>query len=83
MGAAATTVSFLAWGAVADRFDALTAMRYGSLIGFAGLLAYALAPGLAVLLIAALAIGASGSSIEVGVAGVISDHTPSRRAQRR
>ena len=75
-GAAATTVSFLAWGAVADRFDALAAMRHGSLIGLAGLIGYAIAPGLAVLLIAALAIGVANSSIEVGVAGVISDNTP-------
>ena len=75
-GAAATTVSFLAWGAVADRFDALAAMRYGSLIGLAGLVGYAVAPGLAVLLVAALAIGVANSSIEVGVAGVISDNTP-------
>jgi MFS family permease len=74
--ASATTVSFLAWGAVADRFDALAAMRYGSLIGLAGLIAYALAPALAVLLVAALAIGVANSSIDVGVAGVISDNTP-------
>jgi len=75
-GAAATTVSFLAWGTVADRFDPLAAMRYGSLIGLAGLVGYAVAPGLAVLLLAALAMGVAGSSIEVGVAGVISDNTP-------
>jgi DHA1 family inner membrane transport protein len=74
--ASATTVSFLAWGAVADRFDALAAMRYGSLIGLAGLIAYALAPALVVLLVAALAIGVANSSIDVGVAGVISDNTP-------
>jgi MFS family permease len=76
LGAAATTVSFLAWGAVADRFNPIAAMRYGSLIGLCGLVAYALAPGLAVLLVAALAIGLSNSSIDVGIAGVISDHTP-------
>ncbi len=76
MGAAATTVSFLAWGAVADRFDALAAMRWGSIVGLGGLLAYAVAPGVAVLWIAAVAIGVSNSSIEVGVAGVISDQTP-------
>jgi len=76
MGAVATTLSFLAWGAVADRFDGLAAMRYGSLIGLAGLIAYAVAPGLVVLLVAALAIGISNSSIEIGVADVISDHTP-------
>jgi MFS family permease len=76
LGAAATTVSFLVWGAVADRFDPLAAMRFGSLIGLGGLVAYALAPGLAVLLVAALAIGLSNSSIDVGIAGVISDNTP-------
>jgi DHA1 family inner membrane transport protein len=76
LGAAATTVSFLAWGAVADRFDALAAMRWGSIVGLGGLLAYAVAPGVAVLWIAAVAIGVSNSSIEVGVTGVISDHTP-------
>ena len=76
LGAAATTISFLAWGAIADRFDGLAAMRYGSLIGLAGLIDYAFAPGLPVLLIAALAIGLSSSSIEVGIAGVISDQTP-------
>jgi MFS family permease len=74
-GAAATTVSFLAWGAIADRFDPLAAMRYGSVIGLGGLFAYAVAPGLAVLLVAALAIGVANSSIEVGIAGVISDST--------
>ena len=76
LSAAATTVSFLVWGAVADRFDALAAMRWGSIVGLMGLLAYAVAPGYAVLLPAAIAIGVSGSSIEVGVSGVISDHTP-------
>lgn len=75
-GSAATTVSFLAWGAVADRRDPLAAMRYGSLIGFGGLVGYALAPGLAVLLVSALAMGVAGASIEVGIAGVISNNTP-------
>lgn len=76
IGAAATTVSFLVWGTVADRYDGLAAMRWGSIIGLVGLLTYAIAPGYAVLLPAALAIGISNSSIEIGVSGVISDHTP-------
>jgi sugar phosphate permease len=75
-GAAATTVSFLAWGTVADRYDPLAAMRYGSLIGLSGLVGYAVAPGLLVLLVSALAMGIAGSSIEVGIAGVISENTP-------
>ena len=76
LSAGATTVSFLIWGTVADRFDPLAAMRWGSILGLVGLLVYALAPGYALLLPAALAIGISNSSIEVGVSGVISDHTP-------
>ncbi len=66
LGAAATTVSFLAWGAVADRSDALAAMRWGSIVGLGGLLAYVVAPGVAFLWIGAVAIGVSSSSIEVG-----------------
>ncbi len=74
--AVATTVSFLIWGAVSDRVDVLAPMRFGSIIGLGGLLAYAVAPGVVVLWLAAIAIGTSNSSIEIGVAGVISAETP-------
>lgn len=74
--AVATTVSFLIWGAVSDRVDVLAPMRFGSIIGLAGLIAYAVAPGVAVLWLAAIAIGTANSSIEIGVAGVISAETP-------
>ena len=74
--AAATTLSFLLWGAVADRRGPLVAMRLGSALGLSALVAYALAPGVGVLWIAAVAAGAGGASIDVGVASVVSDHTP-------
>ncbi len=74
--AVATTISFLIWGAVSDRVDVLAPMRFGSIIGLGGLLAYALAPGVVVLWLAAIAIGTANSSIEIGVAGVISAETP-------
>lgn len=74
--AVATTVSFLIWGAVSDHVDVLAPMRFGSIIGLGGLVAYALAPGVAVLWLAAVAIGTANSSIEIGVAGVISAETP-------
>ncbi|MBI3747545.1 MAG: MFS transporter [Chloroflexi bacterium] len=74
--AAATTISFLIWGAVSDHVDVLAPMRFGSIIGLGGLIAYALAPGVAVLWLAAVAIGTANSSIEIGVAGVISAETP-------
>lgn len=76
VGAGATTLSFLMWGAVADRFGALAPLRIGSLIGLGGLLAYALAPAVAVLWVAAAAIGACNASIEIGVTAVISEETP-------
>ncbi len=73
--AVATTVAFLAWGAITDRWGALVAMRVGSLLGLASLLAVAVAPGLGFLWFAALAGGIAGASIDVGIASVISDQT--------
>ena len=74
--AGATTLSFLVWGAVADRRGPLVAMRLGSAFGLAALVAYALAPNVAVLWISAVAAGAGSASIDVGIAAVVSDHTP-------
>jgi MFS family permease len=76
LGALATTVSYIAWGVVADRRGPITPMRLGSALGLAGLMAYALAPGVALVWLASVALGVSGSSIEVGIAGVISEETP-------
>ena len=74
--AGATTVMFLVWGAVADRRGPLVAMRLGTALGLGALVAYALAPNVAVLWVAALAAGAGGASIDVGIASIVSDHTP-------
>lgn len=76
LSAVATTVSFLIWGAVSDRVDVLAPMRFGSVIGLVGLFLYAVAPNVLVLWVASVAIGTSGPSIEIGVAGVISAETP-------
>ena len=61
MTAAATTLSFLVWGAVCDRRGPLVAMRLGSALGLLALIAYALAPDVAVLWVAAVAAGAGGA----------------------
>jgi MFS family permease len=74
--AGATTFSFLVWGALADRRGPLVAMRLGSALGLAALVAYALAPHVTVLWIAAVAAGAGSASIDVGIASIVSDHTP-------
>ncbi len=75
LAAVATTVAFLGFGAITDRWDALVAMRLGSLLGLAGLFAYAVAPGLGFLWFAAVVGGIAGASIDVGIAAVISDQT--------
>ena len=74
--AGATTISFLVWGTVADRRGPLVAMRLGSTLGLAALVAYALAPDVTVLWVAAVAAGAGSASIDVGIASIVSDHTP-------
>jgi MFS family permease len=51
-------------------------MRLGSAFGLAALVAYALAPNVTVLWISAVAAGAGSASIDVGIASVVSDHTP-------
>jgi MFS family permease len=75
LAAVATTVSFLVWGAVADRFGPLVALRAGSAIGLSALVAYALAPDVAILWVAAIAAGAGSASIDVGITSVVSDQT--------
>ena len=73
--AAATTLSYLTWGAVADRRGPLVAMRLGSALGLAALVAYALAPDVTVLWIAAVGAGAANAANDVGITSVVSDHT--------
>ncbi len=73
--AVATTVAFLAWGAIADRFGAIASLRLGSTAGLITLVAYALAPDVAVLWIAAVAAGISSAAIDVGLTAIISDQT--------
>jgi MFS family permease len=75
LAATATTVAFPVWGAVADRYGALTALRTGSVLGVVSLVGYAFAPNVVVLWAMALALGAANASIDVGIASVISDQT--------
>ena len=73
--AAATTVSFMVWGSVVDRRGPMVALRLGSVLGLVSLVAYAFAPTVAVLWVAAVAAGAASASIDVGWAAVISEQT--------
>ena len=73
--AVSTTVAYLVWGMVSDRHGPLIAIRIGSAIGLIALVGYALAPDVAVLWIAALGAGTASASVDVAIAGVVSDHT--------
>jgi len=75
MTAGATTVFFLVFGAVSDRRGPLVAMRIGTTLGLVALVAYALAPDVRVLWVAAVGAGAANASIDVGIAAAVSDHT--------
>jgi hypothetical protein len=75
VSAIATTLSFLAWGVAADRFRSPIPLRLGSAIGLGGLVAYALAPGIAALWVATAALGACNSAIELGFLAAISEGT--------
>ena len=76
LAAVATTVAFPVWGVVADRHGSLAPLRYGSAIGLVALVAYAFAPSVVVLWIAAVCAGIGSASIDVGIAAAVSDHTP-------
>jgi MFS family permease len=81
LASVSTTIAFLVWGAVADRFGGLVAIRIGSAIGVTSLIGYAFAPDVAVLWLAALASGTASASVDVAIAAVVSDETPlARRA---
>ena len=75
MTAGSTTIFYLVFGAVSDRFGPLTALRVGTSLGLLALIAYALAPDVRILWFAAIGAGAASASIEVGIATAVSDHT--------
>jgi MFS family permease len=76
LAASATTVAFPIWGLVADRFGALAPLRVGSAVGLISVVAYAVAPSVVVLWLAALTAGVASASIDVGIAAAVSDQTP-------
>jgi MFS family permease len=76
LAALAATVASLIWGALADRRGAMTGMRIGSVLGVISLVAYAFAPAVGVLWIAAVLIGVANASIDIGLPSVMSEQVP-------
>ena len=79
----ATVISCLAWGALADRRGGLSAIQMGSVLGFVSLIAYALAPSVGFVLIAAACVGLANASTDVGLAAVLGEHTTLEIGPRR
>ncbi len=75
LNALATTIAFLVWGMVSDRFGALVGMRLGGAAGVLSLVGYALAPDVSVLYVAAILGGIASASIDVGIGAVVSEQT--------
>lgn len=73
--AIATTMAFIVWGLVADRFGSSLVLALGSAFGFAAIVTYALAQDVSVLWIAAIAGGIASASIDLGISSFISDRT--------
>ena len=76
LGAAATTLSYFAWGAAADRFGPLLLLRVGSVVGLAALVVVALTPTVLLLWPATIAAGVAGAAIDLGINTTLSDETP-------
>jgi MFS transporter len=72
---AATTASYPFWGMATDRLGPASTLRIGGVFGVASLAGYALAPTLALLLPAAIALGAANASIDVGLNAYVSGET--------
>jgi len=75
LGAGATTLSYYAWGAAADRFGPIRLLRLGSVIGLGALLVIAVTPSVALLWPAMVAAGVASAAIDLGISMTLSDET--------
>ncbi len=76
LGGIATTASYVAWGALVDRFGHTLGLRAGAFLGTASVACVALAPGFAVLAAASVAAGLSNAAMDLGTQGALAHHTP-------
>jgi MFS family permease len=71
LAAGSTTISYLAWGTLADRRGHPALLRGGSILGLLSLLAYTAAPSVALLWVAAVCAGLASAGIDLGLQSVI------------
>jgi MFS family permease len=76
VGAAATMVSYTVWGTAADRLGYAAALRAGAAFGVLAVACVAVAPTMAVMVVAAVAGGLSNAGLDIGIQGAMASHTP-------
>jgi MFS family permease len=74
-GAVSTTLAYPVWGAATDRIGSLTVLRVGTAMGLVAVAIYAVAPGIAPLLLASAAVGAAGAATDTAVVALLSERT--------
>jgi MFS family permease len=75
VGAAATMVSYTAWGTAGDRLGYAVGLRGGAAFGVLSVALVAVAPNMAVMLLASIAGGLSNAGIDIGIQGAMASHT--------
>jgi MFS family permease len=74
-GAAATMVSYTLWGTLADRLGYAVGLRAGAAFGVLSVACVAVAPNMAVMLLASVLGGLSNAGIDIGIQGAMAAHT--------
>ena len=75
-GAAATLVSILVWGAIADRRGTVLVLQAAGILGVAGLALFAVAADHMTVIAASVLVGLSNGAVEVAFALLIANHVP-------
>lgn len=77
LAAGFNTLSYFAWGSLADRKGGPLLLGLASVLGLAALLCWALAPSIALLSLAAISGGIAGAGIDLGLQSVMINGVPS------
>lgn len=75
VGSIGTTLSYPVWGVIVDRWSSIMALRIGTFCGLLGLIGYAIAGDVVMLLPAAALVGAAGACTDAAIISVLAEET--------
>ena len=75
VGAVATMASYTPWGAMVDRLGYAAGLRVAAACGVLSLACVAVAPNMAVMLVASILAGLSNAAMDLGIQGAMAAHT--------